>query len=313
MKMKIGIAAVALMLCSARAHEGGDHEHATAATETGNKVSITISGSQRLIVANGLPDHQPGQFPNRGNPNTISAQNHTLRVPVSPQTNTTLRPAQGWLSGVALNGVPFDPGTAEFWNGQREWNYEAIGGKLNLGLDSHNAHVQPTGAYHYHGVPNGLVANLGGDQSRMRLIGWAADGFPIYTSRAHGAAMDPKSPLKQMRSSWQLKKADRAGGPGGKPDGAFTADFEFVPGSGELDECNGRFGVTPEFPSGTYYYCVTAEFPFVTRFFKGTPDASFSKRGPGGHGNGPGSRGFRGPGRPGGAFPNGNPPPPGPQ
>ena len=25
---------------------------------------------------------------------------------------------------MALNGVPFEPGTGEFWNGQREWNYD---------------------------------------------------------------------------------------------------------------------------------------------------------------------------------------------
>src|SRR5882724_1030384 len=35
-----------------------------------NRVSITITGGERVITANGLPDHAPGQFPNRGNPNT---------------------------------------------------------------------------------------------------------------------------------------------------------------------------------------------------------------------------------------------------
>ena len=66
-----------------------------------------------------------------------------------------------------------------------------------------------------------------------------------------------------MRSSWQIKKGQRTGGPGGNYDGRFTADHEFVKGSGDLDESNGRFGVTPEFPKGTYYYCITDEFPQV--------------------------------------------------
>jgi hypothetical protein len=84
-----------------------------------------------------------------------------------------------------------------------------------------------------------------------------------------------------MKSSWQLKKGARDGGPGGDFDGRFTADYEFVSGSGDLDECNGRFGGTPEFPRGTYYYCITEEFPQLARSWRGTPDASFFKRGPG--------------------------------
>ena len=50
-------------------------------------------------------------------------------------------------------------------------------------------------------------------------------------------------------------------------------------GSGDLDECNGRVGVTPEFPEGTYYYCITTEFPQLSRQWKGTADPSFQKRG----------------------------------
>ena len=43
--------------------------------------------------------------------------------------------------------------------------------------------------------------------------------------------------------------------------GAFTQDFEYEEGYGDLDECNGRVGVTPEFPEGIYYYVVTDAFP----------------------------------------------------
>jgi hypothetical protein len=257
-------------------------ERPTSATTTvaGNKVTITISGGERVITANGLPDHAPGQFPNRGNPNRLAAQNHDFRSPTNPRTNATPNDARGAWFGVALNGVPFEPGTGEFWNGRREWNYEAKSGAIDLGLDAHNAHVQPTGAYHYHGLPTGLIQKLGGDGKKMLLIGWAADGFPIYMSQAHGSATNVASPLKKMQSSWQLKKGVRNGGPGGNYDGRFTADYEYVPGSGDLDECNGRFGVTPEFPQGTYYYCITDEFPQLARSWRGTPDASFFKRGP---------------------------------
>jgi hypothetical protein len=252
------------------------------ATAPEHRVTIITNGGYRVITANGLPNHAPGHFPTQGNPNRISAQSYTFRTPLNPQTNNPARRAQGAWFGVALNGVPFEPGTGEFWNGQREWNYEAMSGFINLGLDANNAHVQPTGAYHYHGLPTGLMARLGVDGKRMLLVGYAADGFPIYTSYAHRLPTNASSPLKTMRSSWQLKKGARPGGPNGKYDGKFTADYEFVSGSGDLDECNGRFGVTPEYPNGIYYYCITGEFPGLARSWRGTPDQSFFKSGPGG-------------------------------
>jgi hypothetical protein len=128
----------------------------------------------------------------------------------------------------------------------------------------------------------------------------------MYGPFGHEKADDATSDLRAMKSSWQLKKGERPAGeegPGGKFDGSYTRDWEFVAGSGDLDESNGRTGVTPEFPNGTYYYVITDTFPFIPRQFKGTPDASFQKRGPGPGGPGPGGPGPRGgPGRP--------PPPP---
>src|SRR5689334_6224387 len=50
----------------------------TTAVLSSNRVSITVSGGERIMSANGLPDHTPGQFPNRGNPNSISAQNYNF-------------------------------------------------------------------------------------------------------------------------------------------------------------------------------------------------------------------------------------------
>jgi hypothetical protein len=225
-------------------------------------------------------------------------------VPTHPEAAEKPTRVNHGLFGVALNGVPFDPATAEFWNNDfgSGWNYEAKSQFIDLGLDENNAHVQPSGAYHYHGVPTGLVRLRGGDATKMVLVGYAADGFPIYTSRGHTQAKDARSPIRNMRSSYRLKRGERPGGPGGKYDGRFTADYEYVEGSGDLDECNGRFGVTPEFPQGTYHYYITEEFPGIPRQWRGKPDASFQKRGPG-----PGGPGFRPPHR---GEPNGPPPQP---
>jgi predicted permease len=194
------------------------------------------------------------------------------------------RAARGVLFGVALNGVVFDPGTAEFWRDDPSlgWRMEAIGGPRDLGLDRNNAHVQPTGAYHYHAIPIGLLEKLGGANAKKPvLLGWAADGFPIYSPLSYADAKDPKSKLKVLKSSYRLKSGNRPSqpdAPGGTYDGAYTRDWEYVAGSGDLDECNGRFGVTPEFPDGTYYYVLTEQFPFVPRLFRGDADPSFRKQ-----------------------------------
>jgi hypothetical protein len=59
--------------------------------------------------------------------------------------------------------------------------------------------------------------------------------------------------------------------------GTFLQDFEYVAGLaglGDLDECNGRVGVTPEFPNGTYHYYTTDTYPYVQRCVKGTAAAT---------------------------------------
>jgi hypothetical protein len=279
-------------------------------SQTRHSVSMTIEGDYRVIRSNGWPDHAPGAFPRRGNPHTAAPQSYTFRVPLKPTVAAAPEWRGGWWWGVAFNGVPFEPGTGETWNNDPRsgWRYEAATGFLNLGLDEHNAHVQPSGAYHYHALPVGLVQRLGGDERKMLLVGWAADGFPLYTNQAYTDSANPASGLRRMKSSYQLRKGARpaqAGGPGGKYDGRFTQDFEYVKGSGDLDEFNGRTGVTPEFPGGTYYYCISADFPFLPRLWRGIPDASFDKgdRPPDG---GPGMRPARA-GSPGPGFP-----PPGP-
>ncbi|MBU6326819.1 MAG: YHYH protein, partial [Verrucomicrobia bacterium] len=170
--------------------------------ETKPTVSIQVDGEFRVIRSNGIPDHQPGTFPRRGNPNTIKPQSYSLRVPLHPKPAASPVHRGGYWWGVAVNGVPFEPGTAESWNNDMRsgWRYEAGTGFLNLGLDEHNAHVQPNGSYHYHALPNGLVKTLGGDEKKMLLVAWSADGFPVYTAQAHASPKDANSPLRKMKS-----------------------------------------------------------------------------------------------------------------
>ncbi|MEZ6051841.1 MAG: YHYH protein [Planctomycetaceae bacterium] len=273
------------------AHEG-PHPGGEGGAANDSQVTIRVEGNDRIIEANGLPDHEHGQFPNRRNPNRISPQRYRYRVPANPEVAEKITPFGLQPFGVAVNGVVFDPGAAEFWrrDPRSGWQYEALSGAVDLGMDVNHAHVQPTGAYHYHGIPTKLIEKLGGNDEDMLLIGWAADGFPIYAPNAYVAADDPESGLKPMTSSYQIKRGTRPGGPGGKYDGSFVQDWEYIEELGDLDECNGRFGVTPESPGGTYYYVLTDTFPFIPRAFRGTPDESFERKGPPPGGRGLGGR-----------------------
>ncbi|MEM9704006.1 MAG: YHYH protein, partial [Planctomycetota bacterium] len=105
--------------------------------------------------------------------------------------------------------------------GDGMWQYEALSGAVPLGLDENHAHVQPGGKYHYHGLPTGLLKNLGwkaGEHSP--LIGWAADGFPIYAKTGYTNADDASSPIQELKSSYRLKKGRRPGG-AGQPGGTY--------------------------------------------------------------------------------------------
>lgn len=309
--MKTMLLAMALAI-PALAHPGGhpsihneeiDLDPARSNPPAENEVSITEEGGLRVIESNGIPDHETGRFPNRDNPNSIREQDYHFTMPLEPIVNPDPQELNHLLFGVALNGVPFDPMTAEFYrrDPRTGWNYEALGGAVDLGLDEHHGHVQPNGAYHYHGLPTGLFERLSGGEKEMTLIGWAADGFPIYGIYGYHDPNDAGTAVVEVKSSYRLLEGKRESDgptPRGEYDGSFVQDYEYAPGSGDLDECNGRFGVTPEFPNGTYHYILTIDFPFIPRLFRGDPDPSFA------HQQGPGT------GMPGGGPPPGGPPPP---
>ena len=259
-----------------------------------NEVAITEEDGFRVIRVNSIPEHKVGRFPNRGNPHRVEQISTAFRVPLMPRSNDEPYPIRLGLNfGVAVNGILFDPSAAEFWQGNPRlgWQYEALGGAVPLGLDENYAHVQPSGKYHYHGLPSGLLGDLHFDpEAHSPLVGWAADGFPIYARFGYSDPQDPKSAIVELHSSYRLKQGDRPAppdGPGGAYDGAFLNDYELVARSGDLDECNGRTCVTPEFPAGTYAYFLTSEWPVIPRQFRGTPDPSFQS-GPGGPPGGPG-------------------------
>ena len=128
---------------------------ATVSSSFTSQIQIRIEGDGRIIEPNGVPEH------NTGNPNTISAQSyrHTALVQLESSGQFTLAS----LFGTCINGVPLDPGAAEFFHGDRtnSRQYEALSGAVALGLDESHAHVQPKGVYHYHAAPSLLLSEAG--------------------------------------------------------------------------------------------------------------------------------------------------------
>ena len=247
-----------------------------------SRIEITVEGGCRRVRANGIARHKTGPFPNDGNPGHISGQDYVFCLPAAPAIAASITELGLGKFGLGLNGVPFDPGAAEFYKGRfgSPWRYEAISGALDLGFDENFAHVQFTGAYHYHGLPALYLRNTDVTEGAPSpLVGWAADGFPIYA--LYGAG--PDGSVRQMRSSYRLKQGARPeseSDPGGTYDGTFVGDYEYVPGLGDLDQCNGRTVQTTDFPNGTYAYFLTEEWPVIPRCFRGTPDPDFIRMDP---------------------------------
>ena len=228
------------------------------------------------------------------NPNAISPQNESYTIPVNPieaneftsllgTSGTDLGPQYSF--GILFNGVELDPVAAEPFphegmnssNANWIWNLEAL--NVNLGVDCNNAHVQPNGKYHYHGTPTSYLNSLNASSTTMTLIGYAADGFPVYYKYAYSLANNSGSDITIMTSSYRLKSGNRPGDGVSAPcdsyNGVYSNDYEYINGLGTLDEANGRNGVTPEYPNGTYYYVITDEFPSIPRYLRGTPSQDF--------------------------------------
>lgn len=218
----------------------------------------------------------------------VAKKTRTFQIKRAPQVaaQTTPIQAQVW-DAVMLNGVVVDvqsggcykPSAANADNdGNTEagcgpsdgWRLIPLNYSTKFGADSHNAHVQPDGTYHYHGSPNAMFdENPTGDGSPV--IGFAADGFPIYGSYI----MDSDTGnYRKVTSGYTLKSGSRgtqsSTNPGGTYTGLYEADWEWTD-AGDLDACN---GMTYQ---GQYGYYVTDAYPFIINCFKGQPDASFNK------------------------------------
>jgi hypothetical protein len=198
------------------------------------------------------------------------------------------RDGVGWNS--TTNTLCGGPGNAACPGNMSDWNRDAIPAERD-GFDCAKGHPA-MGNYHHHQNPSAFdldldvistVCNLYDadglyvidSNQHAPLIGFAYDGFPIYG--AYGFAnTDGTGGVKRMLSGYHLRnisqRTQHANGTivgiGPAVDntyflGYFREDYEFIDSTSQgfyLDEHNGRFCVTPEYPNGIYaYFCTVDE------------------------------------------------------
>jgi len=145
--------------------------------------------------------------------------------------------------------------------------------KLQSSLDSSYGYyfdnINPALGYGYGHVANpkklrvALNDNLDGNGlipatlTHSPILGFAYDGNPIYGPYGYTNPLSKKTAIIRMTSSYALNTS-RTNGPT-NPLGTYVEDYTYVHRSGSLDENNGRFCVTPEYPFGVYAYFITID------------------------------------------------------
>ncbi len=315
---------------------------------------LTASKDQFQISTNVNPTSTLiGSFPNAANPYTILPQDLNYNYPYRGGQNTQGDHASIVFEtgpiAISLVGIPIF-GKVNGWtvpglNGTT-WNLISQEAKVN-GEDAYSGTVDSNGLYHYVGSDfitanawgnvNGFTSGYTQTDGHSKIIGFAADGYPIYGPFGYLNPLDSSSPVVRMSSSYQssssadsrpasvtvtltanttansyvtvastfglnpgMRATVNTAGltenqlwiinvglatatgpdlfPGGTNQiqlnnnvtvtqgstitfeylsGVFVEDWQYVPGSGTLDQYNGRFCITPEFPNGTYAYFAT--------------------------------------------------------
>lgn len=208
------------------------------AVEGSNTMSSSFtysSGSTLTANGNDIPIHPVGTFPIAktdpmhqydGNPNTITATNFNYSLPANPTVASTPSCTQGTI-GFLVTG-------AKLFNAVDAGDRDAVAWE---GQDSCHGHPQSAGAYHYHNAPpqDCLPTDAQDVQGQHSpVIGYAADGFPIYGNLGQDGV-----PLSD-------------------------ADLDVCHGHTHAITINGKTVVM-------YHYHVTNAFPYTVGCYRGKP------------------------------------------
>ena len=208
--------------------------------------------------------------------------------------------------GYHNEGVTFDPGLAHQAGNNYHYHAQPIALRHQLG-----DHVD------YNATTNRYTESAAAVTKHSPIVAWAADGLPVYGPYGYASALDASSGVRRMASGYILRNGSngttnlnstgRQSLPAwaqriqSKPTltaaqygpavsatyllGHYIEDFDYLGDLGftqgvnfDLNEQNVRFGVTPEFPAGTYAYFTTINadstpaYPYTTgRQYFGSP------------------------------------------
>jgi hypothetical protein len=213
-------------------------------------------------------------------------------------TNTTGGDIGAFINGVALfdyrDGVSWQNSSNSLKGGplggmgDMVWNRDAVVAERH-GFDCAKGHPA-MGNYHHHQNPSAFNLDLKvisnvcdlyladglytlDSAIHSPLLGFAFDGFPIYGAYGYKNA-DGTGGIVRLKSGFHLRNISvrntyangntvTSGPPVNTtyPLGYFREDYEFIPGTSPdvLDEHNGRFCITPEYPQGIYAYFCTVD------------------------------------------------------
>lgn len=199
------------------------------------------------------------KFPRDGR--TINGEATTIKE--RARLNT---PSTGFF-GVAVDGVPFkSPNSGRIASIAGKYYtendalypiqaYQDTEGELEGPFADGSGVVQANRKFYYITDPRFLYNK--NSASHSPVIGYAFDGNPIYGCYGYSDPLNLNSTPKVMKSSYRLTEVQRANGT--IPDGSYIEDYVYEEGLGDLDQYNGRYCKTPEYPGGTYAYFVTVD------------------------------------------------------
>jgi hypothetical protein len=235
-------------------------------------VSVSVSSSTMNVNSNGIPNHDWMSTFGPGD-----EQSHTWSITLNPTNDTNgghnsancpasngrweCAPDRGSVA-IAANGVPiFGPEEGPGGDAVALDFFYFDEDRQPIELGYCGAHSGPTGVhYHWDAMCQYWEPESGqtmkdydwsliDSTQHSPVIGWSFDGYPIYGMYT----WDDNGVVKGMKSSYQVERTNEGGDQGYNG----IDDWNYVEGLGDLDECNGRFGPTPEYPQGTYYYVST--------------------------------------------------------
>jgi hypothetical protein len=231
-----------------------------------------------------------------------AAQNFVVKLPRYPTAATISTPILIGYAGILLNGVVlYNANDGNSYNNAGFWYRNAYFFE-GYSFDNCFGHssVNPlnssyyAGVYHHHALPI-CFSTANSTSGHSPLLGYAFDGFPIYGPYGYSNATNSSSAIKKLSSSYYaynypngIRSTFGNGtaisnsanwGPNvtttyqlnhlnsstkvPMTSGAFLYDWVYSSGYGDLNAFNGRFQVTPEYPSGIFCYIFTASYPFL--------------------------------------------------